>query len=359
MRKLIITEKANAARRISAILSDGKSSSASEGGVTVISFDDGKDSYKVVSLRGHIMELDYSPDYNDWSAVPPADLVYAEQIKTVRVKSILNTLRTVAGESDEIIIATDYDREGELIGMETVAALGPFAEKRNGEEVLHYLNGNIPVKRAKFSALTKGEVEKAFSDLAEPDKRLSDAAETRQMIDLSWGAVLTRLISISSGQVGKNFMSVGRVQSPTLKLLVDRHTEIENFVPVPFWDVIGKFGMLAFRGDHEKNHFWNKEEADAVMERLKGETEGRVEECSVTTKEEYRPAPFDTTQMQVEANKIGISPTAAMKLAEDLYTGGYISYPRTENTEYPRTLNLRSVLEKFKDSEFGQEAAEI
>jgi len=344
MRKLIITEKANAARRISTILSDGKSHSTTSGGVTVISFEKDGDDYSVISLRGHIIELDYPKEYNDWGAIKPADLVYTQQIKTVRVKSILNSIKEMAGNSDEIIIATDYDREGELIGMETVKAVNADMSK---------------VRRAKFSALTKGEVENAFSNLTDPDSKLADAAEARQIVDLSWGAVLTRLISLSSGQVGNNFMSVGRVQSPTLKLLVDRHEEIENFVPVPYWNIMGKFGMLAFKGEHQSNPFWEKEAADAVLDKVKQSKTGTIEEYSSETKDEYRPAPFDTTMMQVEANKIGIPPTTAMKLAEDLYTGGYISYPRTENTEYPKSLNMRSVLEKLKESDFKDEVNEI
>ena len=148
-------------------------------------------------------------------------------------------------------------------------------------------------------------------------------------------------------------------RSSDLKLLVDRHEEIENFVPVPYWNLVGKFGMLAFKGDHEKNPFWKKEEAEAVLDKVKDSKTGTVSKYQSETKEEYRPAPFDTTMMQVEANKIGIPPTTAMKLAEDLYTGGYISYPRTENTEYPKSLNLRSVLDKLKDSDFKAEAAEI
>ncbi len=344
MKKLIITEKANAARRISTILSDGKSHSSTSGGVTVISFESGGDDYDVVSLRGHIIELDYPKEYNDWGATSPVDLVHAPQVKTVRVKSILNMIKELAAVSDEIIIATDYDREGELIGMETVREVGADMTR---------------VRRAKFSALTKGEVEAAFDNLTDPDQKLADAAEARQIIDLSWGAVLTRLISLSSGQVGKNFMSVGRVQSPTLKLLVDRHEEIENFVPKPYWDIVGKFGILAFRGTHSANPFWDKDEAEAVLSVVSDSTSGTVKSYEVRTKEEYRPAPFDTTQMQVEANKIGIPPTTAMKLAEDLYTGGYISYPRTENTEYPKSLNLRTVLEKLKEGEFKSEAEEI
>lgn len=344
MKKLIITEKANAARRISTILSDGKSHSSTTGGVTVISFESGGDDYDVISLRGHIIELDYPKEYNDWSSTSPVDLVYAPQVKTVRVKSILNMIKDLASKADEIIIATDYDREGELIGMETVREAGA--------------DMGI-VRRAKFSALTKGEVENAFDNLTDPDKKLADAAEARQIIDLAWGAVLTRLISLSSGQVGKNFMSVGRVQSPTLKLLVDRHEEIESFIPKPYWEIVGKFGILAFRGSHTSNPFWDKDEAEAIMDVISESSEGTVLTYEVSPKEEYRPAPFDTTMMQVEANKIGIPPTTAMKLAEDLYTGGYISYPRTENTEYPRTLNLRSVLEKLKDGEFKSEAEEI
>ena len=344
MRKLIITEKANAARRISTILSNGKSSSKTSGGVTVLSFNYAGDDYNVVSLRGHIIELDYPQEYNDWSASSPVDLVYAPQVKTVRVKSILTAIKQLMSVSDEIIIATDFDREGELIGMETVKCAEADMSK---------------VKRARFSALTKGEVEAAFADLTLPDERLAAAAEARQIIDLSWGAVLTRLISLSSGQVGKSFMSVGRVQSPTLKLLVDRNEEIEKFVPVPYWKVTGKFGMLAFEGSHTSNPFWNKEEADAIFEKCSGAKTGKVVKYEMTRKEEYKPAPFDTTQMQVEANKIGIPPATAMKLAEDLYTAGYISYPRTENTEYPRSLGLKNVLEKLRDSDFKKEAEEI
>ena len=344
MKILIITEKANAARRIATILSDGNSHSASAGGVTSLTFSIGNDDYNVVSLRGHIMELDYPEKYGDWKATSPVDLVNAPQIKTVRVKSILSKISELAKESDEIIIATDYDREGELIGMETVKAANADMSK---------------VKRAKFSALTKGEIENAFSNLVEPDEKLANAAEARQIVDLSWGAVLTRLISLSSGQVGKNFMSVGRVQSPTLKLLVDRNEEIENFVPTPYWTIEGRFGMLAFKGTHEKGQIWDEAEAKAIYDRTKDAKEAVVSSFEKGLKEEYRPPPFDTTMMQVEANKIGIPPSAAMKIAEDLYTGGYISYPRTENTEYPKSLSLRSVLEKLKDSDMKEEAEEL
>ena len=348
--KLIITEKANAARRISTILSNGKYTTKVVSGTSVLSFKYKNNEFEVVSLRGHIIEIDYPQEYNDWSKKSPVELVHAKQVKNVRVKGILNAIKQIMLKCDEVIIATDFDREGELIGVETVT----YATADMGEE-----KSNFTIKRAKFSALTKQEVEDAFNNLTNPDSNLAEAGEARQIVDLSWGAVLTRLISLSSGQVGKNFMSVGRVQSPTLKLLVDRHEEIENFVPVPYWRITGKFGMLAFEGTHKLNPFWKKEDAEFSFEKANKTKKGTVTKYETSTKEEYKPAPFDTTQMQVEANKIGIAPALAMTIAEDLYTAGYISYPRTENTEYPSSLNLKFVLEKLKETPFKKEIEEI
>ncbi|MCQ2056069.1 MAG: DNA topoisomerase I [archaeon] len=344
MRKLVITEKASVARRISAILSNKESQKKVVNKVSVISFSSNGDDYDVVSLRGHIIELDYSPEFSDWTKISLTDLVYAPQVKIIRSKNILDTIVVLLQDADEIIIATDFDREGELIGLETVIAA-------NADMSI--------VKRARFSALIKRDVENAFKNLSSPDQRLADAAEARQIIDLSWGAVLTRSISVSSGQIGKNFLSVGRVQSPTLKLLVDRHEEIVNFTPVPYWRIVGKFGDTSFKGEHENNQFWEEEEAHAILEKCLLCKDGRVELYECLVKEEPRPIPFDTTRMQVEANKIGISPVTAMKLAEELYIGGYISYPRTENTEYPKNLNLRNILEKLKESDFRAEVTEI
>ncbi|MDD3399221.1 MAG: DNA topoisomerase I [Candidatus Methanomethylophilaceae archaeon] len=344
MKRLVITEKSNAARRISTILSDDGYKTEKTGSTPVLRFQSGGDDYAVIGLRGHIIELDYPEAFNDWRGVPPEDLVFAPQEKVVKAKGILETIREEMQDADEIIIATDYDREGELIGLETVRLAGVPREK---------------TRRARFSALTKSEVEGAFQNLSNPDERLADAAEARQVIDLAWGAVLTRMVSLSSGQLGRNFLSVGRVQSPTLKLLVDRHEEIESFVPQSYWEIGALFGEEEFPGDHVQNPFWSKEEADAVSAKVLDADMATVLRYTVEEKEEFRPAPFDTTQMQVEANRIGIPPSAAMKLAEDLYTAGFISYPRTENTVYPRSLSLHNILERLKESDFAREAEEI
>src|SRR5439155_1725323 len=137
-------------------------------------------------------------------------------------------LKTLAAQSNEVLSATEFDREGELIGVEALALI---REQRL----------EIRVRRARFSALTKWDIVGAFANLVDVDYPLAASAESRQSVDLAWGAVLTRFISIASKQLGRDFLSVGRVQSPTLALIVDREREIENFVPQDFWTVHAKF----------------------------------------------------------------------------------------------------------------------
>ncbi|MCG7844081.1 MAG: toprim domain-containing protein, partial [Methanomassiliicoccales archaeon] len=123
MKRLVISEKSNAAARVAIILSDGSSKRKSVRGVQVFQFERGEDEIFVVGLRGHIIELDYPPEFNDWSKVDPADLVNVSPAKRVTALNILDTLSEIAQDCDEVIIATDFDREGELIGLETVTLM--------------------------------------------------------------------------------------------------------------------------------------------------------------------------------------------------------------------------------------------
>ena len=199
------------------------------------------------------------------------------------------------------------------------------------------------VKRARFSAFTKQEIDTAFSSLTEPDDKLADSAECRQKIDLAWGAVLTRFISLASKQGGNNFLSVGRVQSPTLALLVDRFKAIEGFVPQPYWDVNAQFRSGdEFNASHVGNPFFDEEAAKKALSSCEGATKGKVSRYESNEKDEYPLPPFNTTMLLMEANKLGLSASRAMRIAEDLYTSGYISYPRTDNTVYPGSLGLKS-----------------
>lgn len=352
MRQLIVTEKFNAAVRIATILSDGKARRAYVDGAAVFSWSRGDDHLQVVGLRGHILNLDYPEALNDWQRTDLKELIWAEPQKVVTAGKIAAALKTLGSQADEVIIATDFDREGELIGVEAL-------------DIIKSVKPDIHAKRARFSALTRWDIERAFGDLAEVDFPLAASAESRQSLDLAWGAVLTRFLSLASKQVGKDFLSVGRVQSPTLALIVDREREIEDFVPEDYWTLHATFSKIVdgtgvqFESDHEHGPFWARREAEAAKDQAERASKGAVLEYIQNEREEHPPPPFSTTMFVSEANRLGFSASAAMKIAEDLYQAGYISYPRTDNTVYPPTVNLRSVLEKLTESPFAAEAREL
>ena len=348
VKTLIIAEKRNAAQRIAYILSNGNSKFVKVGRGGYFKYTSNGDEYFVVPLRGHIVELDYGEEFKRWDINKLIELVNEKPRKINKERGIVKILWDIAKDVDEIIIATDYDREGELIGVEALSVI----EKKYGKK--------FKVKRAKFSALTKQEIEKAFNNLVDINYNLASAAEARQHIDLAWGASLTRFVSIASGRRGREFLSVGRVQSPTLALIVKREEEIENFKPKKYWELTAKLQKkMKFEAKHEKNPFWEEEEVNKILAKIEGAKIGKVHEVKVENKEIYSPPPFDTTTFLSEATKLGFSAAKAMKIAEDLYMGGYISYPRTDNTVYPRSLNINSILKSLESSKFGEEVKRL
>ena len=224
VRKLVVTEKNNAAMRIATILSEGRSRRSYPRRVAVFEFERDGDEWTVVGLRGHVLNLDYTDEFNRWEANELRRLIWAEPVKLVTAHNIVETLKELAVKADEVIVATDFDREGELIGVEALEIIRPVSPHKT-------------VRRARFSALTRGDILRAFSELVEVDYALAESAETRQVVDLAWGATLTRFMSLAASQLGKDFLSVGRVQTPTLALVVDREKEIETFVPQDYWDL--------------------------------------------------------------------------------------------------------------------------
>jgi len=347
MSTLVICEKNNAASRISFILSNGSSKRSYEGKVPVYRFVKDGEEYAVIGLRGHILNLDYPKKYNEWNKVEPDALIHVDPLKHVHARAIAAAIQRLASAAKTIIVATDYDREGELIGVE---ALGVLDERVEGKVIT----------RSKFSALTKGEITKAFDNLTEVDYNLAKAGEARQYIDLMWGASLTRFISLTSGQMGKDFLSVGRVQSPTLALLVDREKEIRSFKPEAYWEIEAELRHgPKFEARHAEEPFWEKKAAEEKHARAKIASKAKVVGVTPTEKLERPPIPYSTTLFLADATRQGIGAARAMNVAEDLYTDGWISYPRTDNTVYPRTLSLKYILKKLEESDFAKEAKEL
>ncbi len=353
--RLIITEKDNAARRIADILSDGTADIERQNGVNVYRWG----GTRVIGLSGHVVGLDFPPEYANWRDVEPVELIDAEIVTDPTQENIVRTLEDLASRADEAVIATDYDREGELIGKEAY------------ELVREQFDG--PIERVRFSSITDREVREAFENPDDLDFDLAAAGEARQVIDLIWGAALTRFLSLSARQLGNDFISVGRVQSPTLKLIVDREREIQAFDPETYWELFAdlekdeggaenKFEAQYFYDDDgsEAERIWEEAPATAAHEGLREASTATVTSVSRRTRTDSPPTPFNTTAFISAAGSLGYSAQRAMSIAEELYTAGYLTYPRTDNTVYPDDLDPEALLDSFVSSdEFGEDAESL
>ncbi|HEY8000531.1 MAG TPA: DNA topoisomerase I [Solirubrobacterales bacterium] len=339
--RLIITEKNNSAKKIAEILSGGEAKADATYKVPFYTWSDSEGDQMTVGLKGHVMGVAFPEGYSNWQETDLHELIDAELVPEPTDKNVVKAVRKLAKEADAIVIATDFDREGELIGLEALAQALEANPKITSIEIAE----RPPVERARYSALTKDEIERAFSNLDQLSYDLAYAGSARQDIDLIWGATLTRAVSLASRRFGSNFLSVGRVQSPTLALIVERELERRAHVPKPFWELFANFSHPdgSFEAHHATDKFWDTAEADAALAGTS--SPGVVKE--VTSKRNTRkpPTPLNTTAFTTDASsRLGITPAAAMRIAEDLYMDGFISYPRTDNTVYPASLNTKELV---------------
>ena len=378
--KLVITEKNDAAEKIAALLSEaGKPKKDKVYDTPVYRFTRDGEEWVTIGLRGHILAPDFPTElkFNDkqgWFAVSeegevlPADvpdglprppfkkkkpfledgvdikgwkvpslpyLVWAPVEKLPAEKGIIRSLKNLAKKADSVVIGTDFDREGELIGSDALA------------QVLE-VNPDVPVSRARYSAYTRGEIEHAFANLVDLDQNLADAGESRQYIDLIWGAALTRYLTMARFGGFGNVRSAGRVQTPTLALVVERERERMAFVPEDYWIINGRASEQgadedsSFKISHDKGRFSVEDEANEAFSHVKDAAQGTVTSVTKRSRTQRPPAPFNTTSLQAAAAAEGLSPARTMRLAESLYMDGLISYPRVDNTVYPPSLDLRA-----------------
>jgi DNA topoisomerase I len=342
--RLIVTEKNNSAKKIAEALSRGSNTADKTFKVPFYAWtDENGEEQMTVGLKGHVLGPAFPEGYSNWQKTDLHDLIDAELIKEPTDKNVVKAIKKLAKEADKLVIATDFDREGELIGLEALEEMldaNPDLGSREGTA-----DGTLRIKRARYSALTKEEIDRAFDELDELSYPLANAGAARQDIDLLWGATLTRAVSLASRRFGSNFLSVGRVQSPTLGLIVEREMERRAHVAKPFWEVFAKFQHPdgSFEAHHSVDKFWEKAEADAALAGTSNP--GTVK--SVTARKNTRkpPTPYNTTAFSTDASsRLGITPASAMRIAEDLYMDGFISYPRTDNTVYPSSLPVRELV---------------
>src|SRR3954463_10043784 len=346
--RLIVTEKNNSAKKIAEILSGGDAKADAAYKVPFYTWSDEGGEQMTVGLKGHVMSPAFTEGYSNWQETDLHELIDAEIVKEPTDKNVVKAVKKVAKDADEVVIATDYDREGELIGLEALEAIievnpGLVGASKGSDG--DALATRPRIKRARYSALTKQEIERAFGDLDDLSYDLAYAGAARQDIDLIWGATLTRAVSLATRRFGSTFLWVGRVQSPTLGLIVERELERRAHVPKPFWEVFARFEHPdgAFEAHHATDKFWEKGEADAALAGTK--SPGTVKEVSSRRNSRRPPTPYNTTAFTTDASsRLGITPSRAMQIAEDLYMDGFISYPRTDNTVYPQSLNTRELV---------------
>ena len=263
-------------------------------------------------------------------------------------EKIIDDLRDIAKHSSEVILATDPDREGEAIAWHLTQALGLGSSKKQAPNSKKNIDN---VKRIVFHEITEHAVQHALANPRRIDEALVQAQEARRVLDRLFGYDLSGLIwkKVRYG------LSAGRVQSPALRILMEREREIKAFIPEKFWIVsadlqTAKKDLFTATCVEEPK---SEEEAKRISDAAKSGTWNVV---SVEETEQMRGprAPFTTsTLQQVASTRLGFSPSRTMGVAQKLYEAGHISYMRTDSTNLgaEAQANLLAVAE----SEFGKE----
>ncbi|MGE5676393.1 MAG: DNA topoisomerase 3 [Mycobacterium leprae] len=299
------------------------------------------DGYYLSWAIGHLVELldpeEYDPKWKRWSleSLPIMPVAFGLKVAP-RTKSQFSVLMKLAKQASDLINACDAAREGELI-FRYICDAGKI---------------RLPARRLWVSALTREGIRRAFAGLRPEEEydRLYQSALCRAQGDWLVGMNGTRAFTVKWGEL----YSIGRVQTPTLAMLVKREREIEAFVPEPFWQVSATFLAEPDRTytgrwfDKTGDRLKSAAAAEAVVTRVKGQ-KGQVESVEQKPVAEKPPQLFDLTSLQREANRrFGLTAAATLKAAQSLYEAKLITYPRTDSRYLNR--DLVKVLPKVVES---------
>ncbi len=298
---------------------------------------EGKDDI-VTWCIGHLVELDdpdvYDPKLKSWRMetlpIIPEEFKYHASDRT---KDQFNVIKTLLGRDDvtRVVNAADAGREGELI-FDLVYTLARCRK---------------PVARLWISSLTRDEIIAGFNRLkpAAAYVGLRDSARSRQQADWLVGLNATRAQTIKARGAGYDGVySLGRVQTPTLALIVGRDEEITNFVPTNYYEVVADFqsGAGAYRGtwfNKAGSRFDHRDAAEAIVFKVQGKP-GAVEKVETKASRERAPLLYDLTALQRAANaRYSFSAARTLELAQTLYEKKFITYPRTSSRHLSTGVN--------------------
>lgn len=325
--KVCIAEKPSVAREIAEVLGATKKMKGYIEG----------NGYQVTWTFGHLCTLkephDYAQEWKRWTLsslpmIPPrfgikliSNPTYEEQFATIE---------SLIKDAEMVINCGDAGQEGELIQRWVMQKAGC----------------KCPVYRLWISSLTEEAIREGFQQLKEQRDftKLYEAGLSRAIGDWLLGMNATRLYTLRYGQ-NKQVLSIGRVQTPTLALIVNRQAEIDNFVPEPYWELKTVYRDTTFSAT--KGKFTKKEEGEAFLETVSN-SDFTVTDVSEKKGKEYAPRLFDLTSLQVECNKkFAFTADDTLKLIQSLYEKKVTTYPRVDTTflsddiypKVPKTLS--------------------
>ena len=330
--RLCVTEKPSVARDIARLLgANDRHEGYFEG-----------NGYQVTWTYGHLCELKEPNDYTDqwkwWSLgqLPMIPQRFGIKLKDDEgIKRQFNVIKTLIESANEVINCGDAGQEGELIQRWVYQKAG--CDK--------------PVKRLWISSLTDESIRKGFQELkdAEEFDNLYFAGLSRAIGDWVLGMNATRLYTLKYSR-SRDVLSVGRVQTPTLAMIVARQREIDNFVPENYWELKTKYRGVTFNST--RGRFKTEGEADDIVQQIK---QLPLVVTSVETKKGHEAPPrlFDLTSLQVECNKkFGMSADDALRTIQSLYEKKATTYPRVDTTYlsddiYPQVTGILQAMAPY------------
>ena len=271
--------------------------------------------YTVKATIGHFKDLPEKEMGVDLKTFEPSFVV-----KSKNHKKILSEIKKLAKQAKEIFIATDPDREGYAIGYFMFEELKKSAK-------------NKPIKRAEFHEITKNhvkEVLKKAPEFEKTNKGLFNAFLGRRVGDRIVGYTLS---PIASKEIGGRF-SVGRVQSPAVRLIVEREEEIKNFKPEPYYVITALLEKEKnqFTATYKDQKIKDKKKAESIFQDIKKVSYATVVNVEKKQVKQSPKPPFITSTLQQTANSVlKFAPEKTMMLAQDLFENGLITYHRTDS----------------------------
>jgi len=340
---LVICEKPDAARRVAEALSDGHPRPLIVGGMQAFQLENASGRYVVCAASGHLYGV--SDTIANRRVYPVFDVEWFPLDSAKggsRAERRIRAIQDLCEGATSLVNACDFDSEGETIG----------------NNILRYAcNGRKrPTLRTKFSALTKDEIGRAFREAEDDAENLAVAGRLRHVADFLWGVNLSRALAESLRTAnGYRKISVGRVQGPTLAFVLEREIHIQTFVPIPYWVVTGVFRKdeAVLEARYSVRKVQTKIEAERVQGVCAGKT-GLVSRVARQMSHRPPPAPLNLGDLQRESYRLlGFAPSRTLQIAERLYLGALISYPRTNSQRLPK-MDHSLVLQKIgRSGEYG------